>query len=188
MKEFSDKEIIDRLLYGSQTERNLVIKQLYRKCYDQISSFVLKNNGSKTDSQDTFQEAMEIFYFQIQKRKFENKSSLSTYLFGIAKNIWLSQLRKHKAVSISSWDQEIAEETSNAHFDLKLFYRLFDELEDDCKRILKCFYFEKMPMKQIVKEFSSISNEQSARTKKYRCLKYLNEIFQKQNIRQENFN
>ncbi|MEL6558243.1 MAG: sigma-70 family RNA polymerase sigma factor [Bacteroidota bacterium] len=188
MKDFSDKDIIDRLQHGSTTERNLVIKQLYRRCYKQINSFVLKNNGSTTDSQDIFQEAMEIFYFQIQKGKFESKSAPSTYLYGIAKNIWLGQLRKRREVSISSWDYEIAEETGNAQFDLKLFYRLFDELEEDCQRILKCFYFEKMPMKQIVNEFSSINNEQSARTKKYRCLKYLNEIFQKQNIGQENFN
>lgn len=185
----SDREIVDILQQGKTNEQNDVIRQLYEKCYPQVLDFVLKNSGLKNDCEDIFQQTMEIFYYKIQRNGFHGKSAVATYFYGIAKNLWFTELRKrkHNHVDIISDLQISDEEQILTNQNLELFYNLFDQLEMGCQQILRYFYYDNLSMNEILTKFSTLKNEQSVRTKKYRCLKYLVAIFKKNKITPNSF-
>lgn len=186
---FSDSEILTALKSEQPSKQNRVISFLYNKCYPQVLAFVTSNNGTFSDCEDLFQQTMEVFYYQVQRGKFEGKSAVATYIYGIAKNTWLTELRRQKQRPLQTLDRlhMVTEEDVSVELNLPLFQTLFEKLENDCQNILKYFYFERLSMKEIVSKFDSINNEQSVRSKKYRCLKYLSDIFKKSKIDRSQF-
>ena len=55
---------------------------------------------------------------------------------------------------------------------MSLLMKTIDQLGETCKKILLAFYFESMPMKEILLTLD-YENEQVVRNKKYKCLKQL---------------
>jgi len=186
---YSDKEILRILLSDRVSERSEVVRYLYRKCYPPVLDFILKNSGEQSDCEDLFQDALEVFYNQILRNKFQEKSSVTTYFIGIARNLWYARIRKRKReLSLQTLNMPVAdEEPIQTNQNLQLFYRLFDQLDRDCKAILRYAYYENLSISEILNKFDTLKNEQSVRTKKYRCLKYLTNIFNKNKVSQENF-
>lgn len=189
MANYSDKELVIILQEGNTSKCNEVISQLYKKCYSPVLDFILKNSGTKSDCEDVFQETMEVFYYQIQRDIFQGKSTITTYFCGIARNLWFGELRKrkHQHIEITPEIQISSDEQTLTVQNLQLFYGLFEQLEEDCRKVLKYFYFEGLSMIQIMSKFSSLKSEQSARAKKYRCLKYLIAIFKKNKVSKSSF-
>ena len=193
-RHYKDQEIIAILRDNTSKKHNQVIRFLYKKCFKAIQNHILNNNGNEEDASDIFQEAITLFYQQIQLGKFEGRSAITTYLQGIAKNLWFSQLRKHKKINTQSIDESLPESQEDHQSLLKsqqsqvLFKRLFSKMKEDCQKILKLAYYENLSMAEISEQFESLTNEQSARTKKYRCLKGLMSIFKKNSISIDHFN
>jgi DNA-directed RNA polymerase specialized sigma subunit len=52
---------------------------------------------------------------------------------------------------------------------------MLDKLGESCRKILMLFYYENLPMKEIVQHLH-YENEQVVRNKKYKCLKELTEM------------
>ena len=188
---YSDNEIILILQKGDVKTTNKVVEYLYSKNWKKVLSYIKKNSGSEDDASDIFQEALVVFYNQVEKNKFEGKSSISTYLFGIAKNLWFSNLKKRRG---SEQPLTIAEEDSVPEIpseqeinNMGLFYKLFDRLSEECQKILKLAYFESLSMQEIQMQFEGLNNVQSAKTKKYRCLKNLMGIYKDNCVSIENF-
>ena len=61
-----------------------------------LKRYVLKNSGDKDDAKDVFQNTLIVFYKKVLIENFELSSKISTYLFSIAKNLWLKKLRDEK--------------------------------------------------------------------------------------------
>ncbi len=79
-----DKEIID-LLKADDIRKS--VKGLY-SFYPGIRKFIAANKGSREDAEDIFQEVLLIVHQQLKQPDFILSSSLKTYSFGIAKNLW----------------------------------------------------------------------------------------------------
>lgn len=142
----------------------------------------MQNNGSEDDAKDIYQEAFVAAWRNIQLDKFmpQNETSLGGYIYRIARNKWLDQLRSvkyKKTIALAEEDRAFAEEQETAEDDsayieaVKTNYRL---LGDQCKKLLNLFYFEKESMREIAVHFSW--TEASAKNNKYRCLQKLREM------------
>lgn len=153
------------------------LKDFYQNNYHKVEAYVLKNNGSVDEAKDIFQEAFIAVWRNIQLNKFKpgNETSLSGYLYQIAKNKWLDHLRSshHKKV-IPIDDAPIFEEGSIPEEESRyigLVSEGFKHLGKNCKEVLIRFYYKKDPLKEIAKSFGW--TEATVRNNKYRCLQQL---------------
>ena len=59
-----------------------------------VRSYILKNSGNNDDIDDVLQDACIAIWEKINNNSLVLNSKLSTFVFAIAKNIWLKKLNK----------------------------------------------------------------------------------------------
>ncbi|MGD1848720.1 MAG: RNA polymerase sigma factor [Salibacteraceae bacterium] len=156
------------------------IRQIYEECYPRIEQFILKNNGTASDAQDVFQEAIMVVYANAQKSGFVLTSAFYTYLHAICRNLWLRQLKRKRQLRVTfsaDWEyMDRAElETNLLESErFELFWKRFKALGADCQRLLRLF-FEGASMK-IIMEKMGFGSEGYARKRKYQCKQKLHEL------------
>lgn len=178
----TDQQIITTLKESSIKECEQALNHVYKSYYGMIESFVLQNNGSKDDSKDIFQDTVMSLYRNVKNGKYSPDSKLSTYLFSIGKNIWYKKLRKDNRMSplvedeykqISS-DEDIQGDLEYTEHQI-LIGKLLHKVGEECNKLLKLFYFEKMRMVKIA-TLLDYSSEQVAKNKKNKCMKKLRAV------------
>lgn len=129
---------------------------------------------------DIFQEAVVIGVEKVNQSKFEGRSSLKTYIFGIGKNLIRDYFRKVKQHKTYSSDVKYTQEESENIFDIEnpiniksiALKKAMKKLEQHCLDILNAFYLEGKKYPEIVKEFN-YSSVDVAKSTKSRCFKRL---------------
>lgn len=168
----TDKEIIE----GIRLQDGKVLRYLYDHYFQTVKNHVLKNNGSIDDVSDVFQDTLITLYQQITDNKLYLTTELKGYFFGIARNIWSTQLRRKNRVSELTTDV-IEEDESDDFSDLaleKILSRSFQKLKPDNQIVLKLFY-EGISYEEIAIRMN-LKNETYARRKKYLSKEALIEI------------
>lgn len=162
------------LLKGVLQNDSGILEYIYRIYYPTIRQHVYTNSGNDEDARDVFQETMIIFYRKAKDPEFRLTSSLKTYLYSIAKLVWMRHLKK-KQLTITLSDtlldnfrseQEIISEIERNER-LRVFRQKFDELSSDCKRILKMFLL-KVPVREITRTMG-YKSDQHTKNRRYRC-------------------
>ena len=172
----------ERLVAAVKNNDEKVLKQLYLESYGKIEMYILKNNGTKPQAKDTYQEAFIAVWQNVKKGKFlpTNETALQGYLYQIARNKWTDYLRSSRYKKTSSLDNEIQFEDSTEDLysdkDQKVSDTMaaFRRLGEECRQLLSQFYFEKRSLREIASVFEI--EEASARNKKYRCINKLREL------------
>lgn len=160
------------------------LRRFYENNYCKVEKYILQNNGSVAHAKDIYQEAFVAVWRNIQMDKFypENENALSGYLYRIAKNKWLDYIRSShfkKTVTLMESadereDDELPEDDQEYIAEVK---KHFEKLGENCKEVLKRFYYKKESLKSIAAKFDW--TEASARNNKYRCLQKLRELLKK---------
>lgn len=170
----------DGLILEIRNNNEAVLKKLYQENYHKTQGFVLKNNGSAPQAKDIYQEAFIAVWQNVKNETFvpKNETALQGYLYQIAKNKWIDYLRSNQFKKTTRISADINVQTEmlseeNKEFDqrLNLIETHFKRLGNECKELLKSFYYEKKSLREIAKIFDI--NEASARNKKYRCIQQL---------------
>jgi RNA polymerase sigma factor (sigma-70 family) len=164
-----------------------VLKALYLECFYKIEAYILKNNGTKPQAKDTYQETFICAWQNVKNGKFTptNESALQGYLYQIARNKWTDHLRSthYKKTTQFSEGFQIADDShlgqtdnpdSEKEQNVRLTMSAFNQLGTECKELLTHFYFGKKSLREIALDFNI--GEASARNKKYRCINKLREI------------
>jgi len=148
-----------------------------------VKKLVLRNNGSRQDAEDIYQEALIILVRKVQSADFVLYSSLNTYLYSICRFLWSDRLKQKKRMVevdiekshyIFSEDEEQAikeRERENEKAE-----KAFLQLGDKCRQLLLFFYFKKQSLKEIAITLG-FSSEKVAKNQKYRCLEKAKEHF-----------
>ena len=155
---------------------------LYRRNFPQLRSYITRNSGDISDAEDMMQESLVIFWQKAQQESFTLTAKLDTFLFAVAKNLWLKQLRKNGREIVqdmtSDHSLDLAEE-DEADSDLAdqhaALAKYLDKIGDTCKDLLSLFYFEGWDMERIAVKLR-FANAQTAKAKKYQCKKKLEEL------------
>ncbi len=171
-KKYSDSDIIN----GIKRQDNNVLTYLYDAYYDMVRDHLKKNSGSEEDVYDVLQESVVVLYKQVTSGSLNLTSDLKGYFFGVARNIWNTQLR-YKS-KITTLDTDIPEESdqtdiTNALLE-KIVARSFALLKEDCQMIIN-LYMEGHSYEEIARRMG-LKSEEYARRKKYLCKEALMEI------------
>lgn len=86
--DFSERNVVDFLLEGDST---CAEKYLYDKSLPLIKKYILSNNGTIEDAEDVFHDSIIVLIHNL-RNNVKITSELSTYLYSIAKNLWLRRL------------------------------------------------------------------------------------------------
>lgn len=187
-KDFSDESIIQALKGAEPIWRNDALTWLYQHHYGSILQYILSNTGSEDDAADVFQDAIVIFYQKVRSNKFKSESSISTYLYAVARNLWLKKLRKAR-FDLSKLEVEESynfdDESIIQNYQLTMREAL-EQIGDTCKSLLTDFYFNKKPMLALTEIYGLGSNE-ATRNKKYRCMQKLISFVKKNRLKRTDF-
>ena len=171
-KRFSDKSIIE----GIRRQDDKTLNWLYDNYFQTVRNYIIKNSGTKEDVSDVFQDSIIILYNQICDDSLTLTADLKGYFFGIARNIWSTQLRKRKdttELNIDFPDEHDPEETNDLLLE-RIVSRSFQKLKPDFQKVLN-LYSEGFSYEEIADRMK-LKDENYARRKKYLCKEALMEI------------
>lgn len=173
----SEKETIQRIKENDRT----ILGELFVANEKMIKKHILANNGNIADAQDILQEAIIALWQNVNAGRFELNAKINTYLFAIAKNKWLAELRKRSKQNTDPITDDIQIENNDAlqtlikSEDSLRVANALDQLGFPCKDLLLLFYFEERNMTDIAK-ILGFANSDVAKAKKYQCKKSLEKL------------
>ena len=96
----------DQFIDGLRTGNSEILNVLYKKYYNVVLKFIVNNSGTQEAAQDIYQETIIVLYENVQKSGFELNCQLQTYIYSIAKRLWLKQLKKNSKTFLFKDDDE----------------------------------------------------------------------------------
>ena len=171
MQTISDSSLLNQL----KNEDNASFEVLYKFYYPSIEAHISQNFGSTEDAEDIFQEAIIVLLQKVRQENFVLTSSLKTYLFAIARNLWLKRLRDTKIIPVDDIDI-YQQETESFAFELqpeptkeeKIASWLI-KITKNCQRILKAIFLDKEPMGSLMQKMGW-KNKHTAANQQYKCI------------------
>lgn len=175
----SDHDVLSDLL----NERVGGYEKFKSKYFSMIHALVYRNSGTQTDAEDLFQESLWVLLENLRKPEFRLSCQLSTYLYAVAKRIWLKQLNynqksklyiEHEAAT-EGIELEITE-TEAHEKNLTRLNKAFDRLGSPCAELIKDYYINGFTMEKLAGKWH-YTNTDTAKTQKYKCLQRLRKLF-----------
>lgn len=159
---------------------------LYKLYFPSIDLYVRKNNGTREDAEDVFQEAMVVLLGKVRQPHFVLTSSLKTFFYAIAKNLWLKKLRDNhvefRAIDLPDMYDASQPFGMAHHTDVPLEQKVESWLQrvtKHCQRVLKAIFFYQQPMDNLMASMGW-KNKHTAANQKYKCIEQV-----KREIRRE---
>ena len=173
-----DQTIIEAII---QNKNKTVLKQLYKKSLPLIARYIRSNGGTKADSEDCFQESVTQLIASIKLGKFNTDYTIHGFLFGVARNKWLNELRRNKRYDRTSSLPDPMIEDPVRMVDQEqavVLEELLSSIGDSCKKLMKLVLYENMRHRE-VKEVLGMASENAVKSSYYRCKKRLQEKVKK---------
>jgi len=174
----TDQELFE----GIARKDDRAFSYLYQQQQERILRLVRQHNGTAEDARDVFQEGLIALWSNIAAGKFELREGarLSTYLYALCRNRWISRLRQRKPVASLDDNPQLepaAEvEELGAHYErVATLQQHFRQLGEQCRRLLALFYYQKTSLREIAAELDI--TEASAKNQKYRCMQRLKAFY-----------
>lgn len=177
---YTDLEFIE----GLRHNKDVVLRALYKKYYNLVLKYVVNNSGSSDAAADIYQETIIVLYENVQKPTFQLNCQLQTFIFSIAKRLWLKQLRNSGHTFRFKEDEEaevvdVTDEITDhlkKESDIEKMNACMHSLGEPCRTLLKDFYVYKLSMEELSEKFG-YTNADNAKTQKYKCLQRLKRYF-----------
>lgn len=127
-------------------------EQMYRKYFQYVYFYMLRISGNQEIAEEVTQDTF--FTALSTKSKFQNQSDVRTWLCTIAKNKYISMLRKQKRMAD---DTDLEHLDSGTDFQEQLsdrdtamqIHRYLHEMEDPYKEVFSLRVFGELPFKEI---------------------------------------
>lgn len=165
-----DQEIFEKICQGDEKSLELI----YKKYYRMMTKLVISNSGTEQEAKDIYQEAVVVFWQKAVSGKLVLTSKISTYIYSICQNLWRKELDRKKRLSNEEKDSEVHlshDEEERA----KIINECIHRLDETCRKVLMYYYFDGMSMQDIADKLG-FANTNTAKTKKYKCKKKLDEL------------
>ncbi|MEN0045947.1 MAG: sigma-70 family RNA polymerase sigma factor [Bacteroidota bacterium] len=159
-----------------------ILQQIYDESLPEVIKYVKRNSGTTDDAKDVFQEGIMVIFKQIKEGRLTLTTSFHNFLFLVCKRIWLKKLTKKGKNEVpfeDEWEfsfEDTFEEEFLTSKKWKLFHQKFQQLAEECQRVLK-MWFNKKSSKEIAQEMGY--TEDYAKRKKYKCKMSLTELIKK---------
>ncbi len=170
----NEKETFERICKGDEK----ALEFLYKKYYRMMTKLVISNSGTEDEARDVYQDALIVFWQKATSGNLVLTSKMSTFIYSICQNLWRKELDRKKRLSNEEKDSPVTLDTETAERE-KIIAKCIDQLGDTCKKVLMYYYFEEMSMQDIADKLG-FANTDTAKTKKYKCKKKLDELVKTQ--------
>ncbi len=175
-----EEEWLDRLRAGKKS----AYEDLYRRHYRMVEHLILRMGGNDEDARDVFQEVLFALVQSIRRPGFQLRGKVSTLLYAIARNLWLKkkaaeQPKAEIGGNLSGIPSEESgrQEALEKEALLTLVSNGMEELEDDCRSVLRYAFYQNLSHAEIARLMGY--TEAFVKVKKFRCLEYLRKIVRK---------
>ncbi|MBC7525477.1 MAG: sigma-70 family RNA polymerase sigma factor [Flavobacterium sp.] len=182
MQTISDNTLLDKL----KTEDGSSFELLYKFYFPSVASYIKQNLGNNEDAEDIFQEAIIVLLQKVRQPNFILTSSLKTYLYAVAKNLWLKRLRDNK---IKFADDELSlvnYKTESDIFELEPVKSKEEKVESwllkitkNCQNVLMALFFYEVPMDSLMVKMGW-KNKHTASNQKHKCIQQIKNIKEKE--------
>ncbi|MFS8631606.1 MAG: sigma-70 family RNA polymerase sigma factor, partial [Bacillales bacterium] len=172
--DMNEKELFERIRSGDEK----ALEFLYKKYYRMMTKMVITNSGTEEEARDIYQDALIVFWQKATSGNLVMTSKISTYIYSICQNLWRKELDRKKRLSSETNDTPVSIDTDSAERE-KIIARCINQLGETCKKVLMYYYFEEMSMQDIAEKLG-FANTDTAKTKKYKCKKKLDELIKAQ--------
>lgn len=175
----TEKELFTRLA----AKDNQAFRYLYDAEYNKIMLLITRNRGKQEEAMDIFQEGLMILWINIKKGKYvySEHAKVSTYLYGICRNLWMNALRKKKDILVDdlSFAEDNVQLDEHEYFNERvlLLEKCINLLGEKCRMLLRLFYYEKQSLREIAMKMNF--TEKTVKNNKYRCMQKLRELYQR---------
>ena len=175
----SEQELLSAIRLGDERALGVV----YKMYFPMVLHFITHNTGSEQEAKDVYQEAIMIFYENLQNPAFELSCKVKTYLYSVSRRLWLKKLtQKNRYVGkvddfesfVPFVKDEIDADDQDAQF--KAMNEALSQLGEPCRTILEDFFINEFSMQQITDKMG-YTNTDNAKNQKYKCLMRLKKIF-----------
>ncbi|HEX5169319.1 MAG TPA: sigma-70 family RNA polymerase sigma factor [Cyclobacteriaceae bacterium] len=170
----NEKEIFERIQKGDEK----ALEFLYKKYYRMMTKMVITNSGTEEEARDIYQDALIVFWQKATSGNLVMTSKISTYIYSICQNLWRKELDRKKRLSNEEKDAPVSMDMDTAERE-KIIARCIEQLGDTCKKVLMYYYFDEMSMQDIADKLG-FANTDTAKTKKYKCKKKLDDLIKAQ--------
>jgi RNA polymerase sigma factor (sigma-70 family) len=176
------------LLTKLKAEDSQSFALLYKFYFPAIALYIKQNLGNREDAEDIFQEAIMVLLQKVRQPGFVLTSSLQTYLYAIAKNLWLKRLRDNRLVPVSNERQWEAFQNKGEFIPTELhpektkeqqLQSWLQKITRNCQRILKAIFFQQELMDSLMIKMGW-KNKHTAANQKYKCIEQVKKESQKQ--------
>lgn len=178
MAEFTTE---NELFAGLRRGDSSAFRKVYVLHFNMVKYLIIKNSGREEDAHDIFQEAMVALFEQLSSGKFEQRSSLKTWIYAVCRNKWLKQLEKQKRnvrlVDFENADDVLLpEELAEGNEKSATLRKSLEQLGVQCRKLLLLYYYFKKSMEEIAADLN-YTNADNAKSQKYKCLQKLKSIY-----------
>lgn len=150
-------------------QREALFTRLYLEAFPAVASLISKRGGDLEQAKDLFQEALVIYYEQVELAGRPVQKNRTAYLLGVSRHLWYQrQNTELKCSSIENISTDIPDEIPQATSAQKLM-RVLETTGKKCMDMLRAFYYEQLPLDQIAGQFG-FGSVRSATVQKYKCL------------------
>lgn len=175
----NETEIFERIQNGDEK----ALEFLYKKYYRMMTKIVITNSGTEEEARDVYQDALVVFWQKATSGNLVMTAKISTYIYSICLNLWRKELDRKKRLSHEEKDSPVSIDTETAERN-RIMAECIDQLGDTCKKVIMYYYFEEMSMQDIADKLG-FANTDTAKTKKYKCKKKLDDLIKSQYSEQD---
>lgn len=156
------------------------LAEVYSAHKEVFLNYGVRYNLDRSELMDIYQDSVVAMYQNfVEKQTVLEKSTIKTYLFGIAKNQIFSSLKaKSRLYALPDEPEEIETVTLDTEVvtqEQKLLATYFNRIGESCQEILKMYYYRGLTIKEMV-EYSHYKDENTVKSHKSRCLKKLKQL------------
>lgn len=174
-----EKEIFDKICSGDEGALDLV----YTKYYRMMTKLIVNNSGTEQEAKDIYQEALVVFWQKAVSGNLVMTSKMSTYIYSVCYNLWRKELERKKRHTNEQKDS-FEYQDHDKEERIKIIGECVNALDDTCKKVLTYFYFDGRSMSDIAEKLG-FANTNTAKTKKYKCKKKLDELIKRKYTEQD---
>lgn len=172
----SDTNLQERL----RRDDKKALAEVYSAHKEVFLNYGVRYNLDRSELMDIYQDSVVAMYQNfVEKQTVLEKSTIKTYLFGIAKNQIFSSLKaKSRLYALPDEPEEIETVTLDTEVitqEQKLLATYFNQIGESCQEILKMYYYRGLTIKEMV-EYSHYKDENTVKSHKSRCLKKLKQL------------
>ena len=166
----TDSKILERIRKGDERALDF----LYRKNYKMMTKLVITNNGTEDEAKDIYQDALVVFWQKAASGNLVLTSKISTYLYSICQNLWRKELERKSRLSHEERDRPDVDNTDRQER-IAIVNQCLAGLGETCRKILTYYYYDNLSMHDIALKLG-FANADTAKTKKYKCKRELDEL------------